>query len=203
MAISNGYCTLAEFKEFTHVGDQDDTALEKTIETASRAIDQFTARRFYQENSTAKTYTAEWDDLLYIDDLYNTTGLTVKTDTTGDGTYDTTWTITTDFLVGPANPQPGWPYTQIRTNPRTGSYTYPLSPHAVEVTGNYGWTAVPEQIRHACLMETNRLWHRRNSPEGVAGFNEYGVARITSTLDPGVENLLKPFRKLPAVVGLA
>ena len=199
MAITNGYITLAQFKSFTAVGDNDDTALEITIESASRAIDNFTGRHFYQDAGGVRVYTPDEWDRLEVDDIYNTTSLALAQDTTGDGTFDTTWTITTDFLMHPPNPRPGWPYTAIVLS-RTGSRYFEGYPNEIELTANYGWSAVPEEVRHACLIQTNRFWHRRNSPEGVAGFSEFGVARISKLLDPDAQVLLDPFRKMQAII---
>jgi len=53
------------------------------------------------------------------------------------------------------------------------------------------WVPVPwpAHVEEAVLIQTARLYKRRNSPEGVAGFGDLGVVRI-STLDPEVETLL-------------
>lgn len=54
-----------------------------------------------------------------------------------------------------------------------------------------GWVPVPwpSHVETAVLIQTSRLYKRRNSPEGVAGFGEFGVVRVSS-LDPDVETLL-------------
>jgi hypothetical protein len=44
---------------------------------------------------------------------------------------------------------------------------------------------VPETIRLAVFMQTSRWFRRRLSPEGVAGFNDFGAVRV-STLDPDI-----------------
>lgn len=51
------------------------------------------------------------------------------------------------------------------------------------------WTP---NVRLACLMHAARLYKRKNSPEGVAGFGEFGTVRV-SRFDPDVEDLLSPF----------
>lgn len=204
MAITNGYATLAEaraFVDYTASYTADDSEIETAVEAASRLIDQYCGRVFYQEAATAKIYTPRYGDWLEIEDLYNTTSLAVKTDTNGDGTFDTTWTVTTDYLVEPGSPHTGWPYTSIRVNPRTGAYTFPLYPQAVEVTGNYGWSAVPEAIQQACLIQMNLLHMRRTSPFGVAGSTEVGVAFLSASLDPSARVLLDAYRKMVPVIG--
>jgi hypothetical protein len=55
--------------------------------------------------------------------------------------------------------------------------------------------AYPAGVRLGVLMQANRLQKRRTSPEGVAGFGELGVVRISS-FDADVESLLLPYLKL-------
>lgn len=44
---------------------------------------------------------------------------------------------------------------------------------------------VPHTIRVAVLMQTSRWFRRRLSPEGVAGFSDFGAVRVTR-LDPDI-----------------
>ena len=48
---------------------------------------------------------------------------------------------------------------------------------------------VPDDVRRACVMLTARLFSRRNSPEGAAGFGDFGVVRVTR-IDPDIEAML-------------
>lgn len=52
---------------------------------------------------------------------------------------------------------------------------------------------VPDSLREAALLLTSRLFRRRLSPEGVAGFGDFGAVRVT-TLDPDIEALVTPSR---------
>jgi phage gp36-like protein len=53
VAITNGYCTLAELKASLNITDAvDDTALEAAITSASRMIDDYTERFFYVNGTT-------------------------------------------------------------------------------------------------------------------------------------------------------
>lgn len=44
-------------------------------------------------------------------------------------------------------------------------------------------------VTEAILLLAGRLYNRRNSPEGVAGWGDMGVVRVVS-VDPDVERLL-------------
>ena len=105
MAITNGYITLANLKTYLKIDDSvDDTILEGIIESASRSIDRIANRRFYADAAaTARTYRPIGNLRVQIDDVSSTTGLIVKTDPDGTGTYQTTFTLNTDYIVEPTN----------------------------------------------------------------------------------------------------
>lgn len=56
----------------------------------------------------------------------------------------------------------------------------------------------PARARMAVLMQAARLAKRSTSPEGVAGFGDFGVVRVTD-LDPDVEALIERLLKTPSV----
>jgi hypothetical protein len=51
---------------------------------------------------------------------------------------------------------------------------------------------VPDDLREAVLLQTARQFRRRLSPEGVAGFGDFGAVRV-SRVDPDVEALITPY----------
>lgn len=53
----------------------------------------------------------------------------------------------------------------------------------------------PTKVKTAVLMQAARYYKRKGSPEGVAGFNDFGVVRV-STLDPDVEKLVGRYLKV-------
>lgn len=61
---------------------------------------------------------------------------------------------------------------------------YHVDTDLIEEDENYD-DIVPYSIRLAVLMQTSRWFRRRLSPEGVAGFGEFGAVRV-SRLDPDV-----------------
>lgn len=205
MAIANGYATLAELRE--HMGDTSTTltaaVAERAIEAASRAIDRHCGRWFYQEAATSvRVYRPEDAHTAWVDDISTQTGLVVKTDTTGDGTYATTW-ASTDYQLEPTNadvvgagttvqPYAWWRIVAI------DRYTFPSSTRrpTLQVTARFGWSAVPDDVQLACLIKSSALFERRNSPQGVAGFGDMGVVRISRFGDPDVVELLAPYQRL-------
>lgn len=196
MAITNGYCTLAELKASLNITDAvDDTALEAAITAASRMIDDYTERFFYangtSQSPVTRYYTALDAYTINIDDI--TTVTEIATDDNFDFTYGTVFT-TSDFMVEPINnPIKGYPYNRLLA---IGSYIFPYQlPQAVRVKGIWGFTAVPPEVNMATLIQSSRLFGRRQSPFGIAGSPEMGTVRLYSRLDADVEVLLRPFRK--------
>ena len=102
MAITNGYCTLAELKTYLGLsGSGQDDNLENAVNGASREIDAICDRFFYQTSSDTKYFTPI--NALYLDlpDISTPSGLAVLIDTSDDGSHDTTLTINTDFYTTP------------------------------------------------------------------------------------------------------
>jgi hypothetical protein len=196
VAITNGYCTLAELKASLNITDAvDDTALEAAITAASRMIDDYTERFFYangtSQSPVTRYYTALDAYTINVDDI--TTVTEIATDDNFDFSYGTVFT-TSDFMVEPINnPIKGFPYNRLLA---IGSYIFPYQlPQAVRVKGVWGFTAVPPEVNMATLIQSSRLFGRRQSPFGIAGSPEMGTVRLYSRLDADVEVLLRPFRK--------
>lgn len=61
-----------------------------------------------------------------------------------------------------------------------------------DTDGNYE-EIVPENIREATKILTSRLFRRRLSPEGVAGFGDFGAVRVIAR-DPDIAALITPQR---------
>lgn len=197
MAISNGYCSLNQVKAALRITDNvDDTLLEMAIESASRAIDGHAGRYFYSSGTATRIYTADDALLCQIDDLAGT-AITLVTDPDADGTWADTWG-TDDYQLEPVNGVVDGltvPYTRIRA---TGDYNFPTESGEalVKVTGVFGWATVPTAITQACVIQASRIFKRLDSPLGVAGFGDMGAIRVSRYLDPDVEQLVAPYRKL-------
>ncbi len=203
MAITNGYTTLAAMKTFLSITDSaDDTILESFIESASRSIDRIANRRFYADAAaSARKYRAYNDLFVYVDDISSTTGLVVKIDDDGDGTFETTLTIDTDFLVEPLTAaSKDRPFTQLTMVNTT--FTWPIFPGlfsnglrpGVEVTAKYGWPAVPDDIETATQILTADLYKRKDSPGGILGLGDLGAVRM-SALGRDVTAMVRAYKK--------
>lgn len=193
MAITNGYCTLADLKTILRIVDNiDDQMLEDRITEASRVIDQHCDRRFYADTAaSARTFVAVDDEALAVDDISSTSGLVIKTDTANDGTYATTLT-SAQYQLEPLNAlTKGSPIRTIRTI----GVVFPTAaaPAGVQVTAKWGWPSVPAPVTSACILLAGRLVKRGDSLLGVAGFGDLGAITVRA-IDPDVERMLRPYR---------
>jgi hypothetical protein len=203
LAIVNGYASLSEVKAAARITDNiDDSLLELAIESSSRDLDAYTERVFYSTGATAVTrvYIPQDIYLVETDDIISVT--TLKSDSTGNGTFDITWAAT-DFQLEPLNGRAGGidtPATRIRA---IGEYLWPVyeprnvnsNQASVQVTGVFGFASIPIAIKQATILAALRAYKRYESPTGVLGFSDMGVVRI-GRLDPDVQRLVDPYRKV-------
>jgi hypothetical protein len=197
MSIVDGYCTLSEVKSALRLSDSiDDTLIENSIEAASRRIDGYCGRFFYKTAPTAVRLFAYDSYRLAVNDISSTTGLIVKLDNDGDGTYEDTLVLDTDYIVEPTD------FTiydrPIRTISMIGGATFPISTlpaiPLVQVTAAWGFDAVPHDVREACVLLSIRQFARFNAALGVMAFADMAIT--VRAVDPDVRDLLLPYRLL-------
>lgn len=178
----NVYADLETLKAYLNIKDSArDALLTQTLTTAARYIDRITGRRFYPDGEpTTRIYRTRGriladrssdGDLLLVDDIADSDGLTVALGSPAS------WSPYTGWLVDPADP--GQPITALR-----GSWVG----DSVQVTATFGWLAPPDEVVQATLIQAARLWKRKDSPEGIAGSAEWGAVRV-SRVDPDVQAL--------------
>jgi hypothetical protein len=191
------YVSLAEFKVWANwpIDTDDDAAITDDLTAASAAIDKFCKTHFWQ---TAAGTTRAFDTCdprkLRINDAAAVTA--VATDKDSDGTFETVW-APTDFQLLPLNPAAApetLPFSAVRA---VATQTFPAPTKRegiVQVTGTWGWAAIPEAVAEATRLVTNRLLKRRQSPEGVLGSEDFGTIRVSPREDPDAVRLLTPYR---------
>lgn len=206
------YISSADFRTYIKdTSSNDQPVIDQCIDSAERAVEKDCARFFTADTSaTAHIFAA---DSYYCCDLYDgysgwdiptTSGLIVKTDDNGDGAYETTWTLNTDYVLEPVNQARagirGWPYESIRA---LGTRFFPtptrLQPYPVQVTAKWGWAAVPAGVVQAALLMAAGTYKRSDAPFGVAGFDAFGAVRVRS--DPLYQSSLAPFVRVRQLVG--
>lgn len=194
MAISQGYATLQQLKSAIGIADGfDDSALEMAIESASRQIDSYTERYFYNAGTATKIFAPIDNWVCPTEDFITLT----KVETSEDGeSYDTEWSAD-DWQAEPLNGRAGGlatSFTQIRA---IDSYLFPYrqGEATVRLTGTWGWSAVPIAITQATIILASRIFKRLDSPLGIIS-NELGSMRVGFRLDPDVQHLIEPYRRI-------
>lgn len=166
-----------------------DDLLNQALSGASRSVDEYCERRFYLDAAaTVRIYSTkgrvicqrDGSQRLMVDDIGSTAGLIVEV---GDGT---TWTVVTDYETYPDN-----------AIARRRAITALIAPTSTifsdnrraRITARWGWPAIPSQVEQATLIQAERLYRRKDSPQGVMGSPEWGLVRVPN-LDPDVKALL-------------
>jgi len=201
LTITNGYCNLMQLKADLQIRDAaDDSRLEIAISAASRQIDGHCGQRFWQDASVvAREFYAEDVNIVRVPEgISTTTGLIVKIDTNDDGTFATTLTISTEFLLWPVNAAdevPVQPFRAVRLV--DGDYYFPMSASGrpgCQITAKFGWPAVPSDVTKACLIQAAQLFKASDAVFGGVQLGlDGGVFRVRQALNPMAQALLEPY----------
>jgi hypothetical protein len=190
------YASLDQLKgaRKTTTTDRDDD-MSQALLTAARRIDKTTGdRQFWLDKTVSarifrmkgRVYSTDEGEWLIVDDIGSLSGLVVEV---GDGT---TWTAVTGYQTGPENAlAKRQPINRLLrpVSSWSGSWS---GPNQARITARWGWPAVPDEIVRANLLQANRLYTRKDSPDGVLGNAEWGVTRVSS-IDPDVRDLIADY----------
>lgn len=192
--MANEYGSVLALKQRLGIPDDDtsrDELLLSALGTASRGIERATGRRFWLDpEPVTRTYNPrrrlvrEIDgELLLTDDIGSIDGMVVET---GNGT---SFSPVTDYETWPENAlADGKPITGLLRV--FGIWAVPGM--RIRITTRFGWPVEPDPIPEASLIQAQRLYRRKDSPEGITGSAEWGVVRL-SRRDPDVWNLIEPY----------
>lgn len=156
--------------------------LESLLDFACDWVDVYCQRRFDLE-ATATTRVYETCDRYVVDlgafEIGTTADVVVSTDD-GSGTYATILAASA-YRLEPVNAphrSPARPYTRVRR--LHGSWPYAYTPRQIQeriqIEARYGWPAVPDAVREACLVIANE---EVENPSGVRSesIDGYSVTR--------------------------
>lgn len=210
-ALGRLYCTVEALKSRLNItDDDDDLELHGACFAASRWIEGHCERTFWRTLATeARTFAPDNWWVLKLPEYNDLVSVTsILTDPAGDGTYEVAW-ATTDYqlLTGMGgdryNAQAGperRPYTAVKsvgTQRWPWVYTIPSRSDRVQITGVFGWPAVPRAVKQAAQMLAAEVFRRKDAPLGVSGegaFVQTFAANVTAL------SLLGPYRRNPVLV---
>lgn len=201
------YCTVEALKSrFKDVRTTDDSEYHAACFAASRALEQYCQRTFYR---STETRTLNPGGLYCLDlpafyDLVSVT--TLKTDSGGDGTFETTWS-TTDYQLLTSDGTPNInagpeskPYAKVKA---IGLQTFPLissSPLArsdrVEINGVWGWPTVPWAIKQAAAIVAAETFKLKDSAgAATSGYDDFTVSMLDSEARRRFARFANPYRR--------
>lgn len=160
--------------------------LSSLLDAASEAVEAYAGRVFtLADSASARVFDCWRADRVQVDDIGSLTDLVVSTGRAG------TFAAFSDYWLRPNNALAlGRPFEWVRSESAFTVAEFPT----VQVVARWGWPSVPADVSEATLLVASRLYSRRASPTGVAGFGDYGVVRITSS-DADVARLLDPYTR--------
>lgn len=198
---ANLYVTVEALKSRFGIDDDvDDFELTRAVRAASRRVESYTGRERFWRDATVQVREFDASNSRCCPvpvGISTATGLIVKTDEDGDGTFERTLTIDTDYILRPRNAaamDPAHPYNEVWL---ADNYTFPIPANGrsgVQITARFGWPEVPDDVREAALILSHRLFKRKETATGVVGFDGGGITVRLSRTDPDVAELLNPYR---------
>jgi hypothetical protein len=196
------YVTVQALKSRLGItNNNDDYELHAACFSVSRQIEQWCDRHFWRTPTTeVRTFvpTDGWYRLRLpaFSDLISVT--TLKSDASGDGTFEITWDPS-QYELWPPNPTAApetVPYTEIRT---TSTQVFPIifpgliaRADRVQITGAFGWPAIPWGVRQAALILAAEAYKAKDAPFGVAGEGEF-VTRLGDS--KRAMSFLQPYKR--------
>ena len=206
LSLGDPYATSDQLKGYLGMNTADNTdnpQITDALNSVSREIEKFCHRQFNDAGSaTARVYYPDGYNRTCVDDFSTTTGLIIKSDSAGDGTYATTW-LATDVQCEPLNGvvdgETGWPFWKLRA---VGNQAFPCSWAGsiapLQVTARWGWTAVPAAVKQACLILASETFRLKGAPFGVANMDQFGPVRVRD--NPMAAKKLAPYVLNPVLV---
>lgn len=188
------YITLPAFRDYLRINSSvgaDDNQAQLAITAASRAIDKRANRNFgIDDPATQKQIEAGGCTIVATPDISSTDNLVVTASYSAavfDRTF-TTLTINTDFVLLPE-------IKDEATDPYTGIHLL-VPAQTLRITAEWGWSAIPDVIEQACLLQASRFLARRDAPFGIAGSPSVGSEmRLLAYVDPDVAVIVDTKRR--------
>lgn len=187
-----GYITSDALKaslDLTGVTYADDD-ITLAISAASEQVNEQCNRRFTldETNDNVRLY-RPIGRLVDIDDASDIQGVAIGY---GDGTFPTVLTLNVDYELEPLNSAAdNEPYTMIRLKRHHHHRC-----HQVQITGQFGWPAVPDLVMSATSLLASRIMRRmREAPFGVVQMGLDGQAARIAQTDPDVCAMLMPLTR--------
>jgi hypothetical protein len=177
------YASTSDLKAYLRVGDAvDDVQFALYVAAASRAVDLCCHRQFGAVSAPqARAYPVRYSRhrcrwVAEVDDLQTAAGITGVT----------------GYTLEPKNAvSDGLAWTEMTFTTDPGDDEGMITP-----TASWGWSAFPDAVVLATLLQASRFTARRSSPFGVAGSPQQGSeVRLLERVDPDVKVSLRFYER--------
>jgi hypothetical protein len=194
------YASRDELKSAMTVTESfEDDEIDLALSSASRGMDAATGRRYWldADNTSVRYYTTTSGRRAMIDDVVDVVAVAI--DRPGTGLFSEAWTIGSQYILEPFNAlEDGKPYESIRVIDASGWMFAPGIEKGIRVTGQFGWPAVPDQIKFGTMVLAQKLLLRmRQAPLGFQAFpgeTASAVVRIAQN-DPQLAPIIAEFQR--------
>jgi hypothetical protein len=192
------YCTVEALKSsFKDVRNVDDLEYHSACFSASRALETYCQRSFYRTASQTRTLNPTGAYCLELPpfyDLVSVSSIQVGGSAWGTSSYQLLCDDNTPNIdAGPEQK----PYVKIKAI--GGTYPAPAvssRTDVVEVTGVWGWPAVPWAIKKAAEIVAAETFKLKDSPGMVAaGFEDFDVQMLGSEARRRFARFANPYRR--------
>jgi len=212
MSTSFGtYATLTAVKQRLGIGAADTTdnaEIQVICDQVNGYIESLTGRPICDLGTATYTFDGydSLDNRLIFVDRGVRTITSLETATYSGGSFSTV--PSTDYFLRPATQEldPGWPYTQVlMTNVPSANNYSPLfyaGYNTVRITGTFGWSQIPDEIKEIGEVMAVRSWSARQAGQtDQIGVSEMGQPVISRTLSIRDRETLARYRvKRPAKI---
>jgi hypothetical protein len=201
------YCTVDMLKSrFKDTRGTDDFEYHSACFAASRSLEQYCERTFYRSPQVRTLNPCGGLYFLELPEFYDLVSINaLKTDSGGDGTFETTWTAsdyqllcdddTPNVYAGPE----AKPYVKIRA---VGSQTFPViigiptRNDRIQIDGVWGWPSVPWAIKQAAAIVAAETFKLKDSAGTVAsGYEDFDVTMLGSEARRRFARFANPYRR--------
>jgi hypothetical protein len=178
-----------------------DTAIGNMITAASRLIDKEVGREanwFSSTDSETRYFDGSGEVTQEIDEVHTLTSVSVSESGSIVVSEYTAWTLDTDYYVSPYNYSAlGLPINRLIADWNGSKYVFPHYRKAVQVVGQFGYSATPpDDIKMACKIQTVRWFSRAKQMYQDQGGGEFAgqTTYAKMELDPDVRILLSSYK---------
>lgn len=188
MAHPSPYASLTDIESWTKsyaaggvdIHSEEASELEWLLSASSICIDKHCRRVFYKSVEGTRDIFPSWSPStdIYLGDTLSISR--VQAVLVGGDSLDID---PVPYLV--PNEIPYEPSEYMRLGEQVDRSVCPQ----LRVTGIFGWSEVPDDVRLACVLLTRRYLSRPSSPTGAGGIGGFLV-----TMDPDTSKILAPYR---------